>query len=177
MAILTGFPPSNTISPGPRIPCAIKETTVEIGSLKEESRFRLGENEYFLLKRIYPGSPRALCYKGSDVGQIMGFSLDKEVIWLENTYPKPLRENVWLSLEELDWREICESGNSILVFGSRENLVNEFFNTKDLFDYYSGYIATLSEERVVLDSLAHGGVSFLFSKIKKIMVLNCDEGL
>lgn len=97
MAILKGFPPSNTISPGTYIP-TIKEVRVKIGLIPAENAFRTDDGcEFMMLGRDVHGC-RAVCYlaKERDVmglvglhetpGTIYGFDINREVIWLKKVY-------------------------------------------------------------------------------------------
>lgn len=85
MAILKGFPPSNMISPSTYIP-DIVDTPIKIGNLQVEEKFRIENgSEYLKLKNDFYGC-RAICYKGNDAGHIMGFDINKEVIWLRRIY-------------------------------------------------------------------------------------------
>lgn len=110
MAILRGFPPSNTISPGVSIGNSVATTivvekTVKLIQLRPEDRFKAdkygtasGHQEFMFLdsdKDLDPTSSipvivRAICYKSNyegviEPGNIYSFDANKEVIWLQTT--------------------------------------------------------------------------------------------
>lgn len=85
MAILKGFPPSNSICPSTYIP-DIVDTPIKIGNLEPEQKFRTEDgSEYLKLKNDVYGC-RAICYKGGSAGDIFGFDVSREVIWLRPIY-------------------------------------------------------------------------------------------
>ena len=85
MAILTGFPPSNTISPIP----FEREKQVKITEVPVEGRFKHSNVKFMMLPEKHYG-PRAVCYEGNKnhiPGHIYGFNNNLEVIWYEEYYP------------------------------------------------------------------------------------------
>lgn len=91
MAILRGFPPSNTISPTTYIP-DIVDTPIKLSNLEPEEKFRTKTGaEYMRLSNDFLG-PRGICYKSSTTdygekpGDVYGFDPDVEVIWLRKIY-------------------------------------------------------------------------------------------
>ena len=89
MVILRGFPRSNTIHEGIRLP-DIVETPVKVGELKLKDKFRteVGTEFMFIEKNLH-GGIAAVCYKSDhnhELGGIYGMSLDKEVIWFREDW-------------------------------------------------------------------------------------------
>lgn len=98
MAVLPGFPPSNTISPGTKMSPEIVEKNVEVGKLRSEDLFRcivggtyqkfmfiskqLKENKYIV---------RAICLDNGVANsvqnfEVLSFDLNTEVVWIQQSY-------------------------------------------------------------------------------------------
>ena len=115
MAILNGFPPSNTISCGISIVNSIAnpapiivEKVVKLSQLRVEDRFRYDKTgvnhdapqEFMYISKDYkpesgiPVKVRAICYKSPldpekwniEVGEVFDFDASESVIWLQITY-------------------------------------------------------------------------------------------
>lgn len=88
MAILKGFPPSNTISCITRIPW-VYARKVKITEVPVEGRFMTDRGCLFMMLPEKHYGPRAVCFRG-DVhtipGHIYGFGWDLEVTWFEESY-------------------------------------------------------------------------------------------
>lgn len=88
MTILKGFPPSNTISPGPRIPDVVEIKTT-VGELDNFDKFKTDSGEYMRMYKI-SNTIVAICYKSNcfhaHAGEIYGMSCDRQVIGLKNVY-------------------------------------------------------------------------------------------
>jgi len=87
MAILRGFPPSNSIFPTTYIP-DIVETSIKIGNLEVEEKFRTEDGSEYLKLKNASWECRAICYKSktNEAGAIYGFDINREVIWLRKSY-------------------------------------------------------------------------------------------
>jgi hypothetical protein len=91
MAILRGFPPSNSIQEGIRIP-KIVHTPMKIGELQSESRFTVNDSEYMILTNQDWRGPRAIMYKTAQeknqtlIGSVYGFDKELEVVWLKEIW-------------------------------------------------------------------------------------------
>lgn len=89
MDILTGFPPSNTISPGTYIPDIVR-TKIKIGNLEPEQKFvTKDEMEFMRLSNDMHGGIKAICYKGGpnhEAGTVYCFDRNVEVFWLRPIY-------------------------------------------------------------------------------------------
>lgn len=85
MAILTGFPASNTIQIGTRFPKIVKKKAI-ISDLTYKDRFLHRDGEFFMLPNEHPAwMPIAICYRSKDehdLGRLYGFTEATEVIHL-----------------------------------------------------------------------------------------------
>jgi hypothetical protein len=90
MAILTGFPPSNTINPTTFVPTIIPTETC-IDSIPLFNKFKHNGSEFFLFKKE-KGSCEAICYLAqestSSSGTIYGFDKNLKVTYLREEYHK-----------------------------------------------------------------------------------------
>lgn len=90
MAILRGFPPSNTIQTGIPIPQLIEiEISIKDLSVEEKFRSKVGA-EYMKLTNNSWNDCRGICYKSSKhsfAGAVYGFGDNLMVTWLKEVYP------------------------------------------------------------------------------------------
>jgi hypothetical protein len=87
MAIIRGFPPSNSIQEGIRFPKII-ETVVKISDLKLKDRYRIDECEFMFIEHK-SNYVTGICYKDDQnhiLGGLYSCSEDREVIWLKEVW-------------------------------------------------------------------------------------------
>ncbi len=107
MALLKGFPPSNTISCITRIPLE-REIKVQITQVPVEARFRTERGCEFLKLSDKHYGPRAVCYHVDEhtiPGHIYGFDEKLEVTWYEEYFPEHEPKERKMTVRELPLEE------------------------------------------------------------------------
>jgi len=75
----------------------------------------------------------------------------------------------WIEANKVDWDLLVSSSDSVVVYGIRKSLMDEFFKTPTHV-YGCGYICSFGENEITLES-PQGSISFLIKNIEKVLVL------